>query len=60
MKIKLSDLAFSACTSVYVELLVKVRKAGSGIETADACIAAHGLGLTQVVPNPPATTVLVQ
>jgi predicted nucleic acid-binding protein len=29
-----------ACTSAYAELLAKVRKAGSGIETADACIAA--------------------
>jgi predicted nucleic acid-binding protein len=29
-----------ACTSAYAELLVTVRKAGSGIETADACIAA--------------------
>ena len=30
----------SACTPAYAELLVKVRKAGSGIEAADACIAA--------------------
>jgi len=29
-----------ACTKAYAELLAKVRKAGSGIETADACIAA--------------------
>lgn len=29
-----------ACTNVYAELLVMVRKAGQGIETADACIAA--------------------
>ncbi len=29
-----------ACTQAYAELLIKVRKAGSGIETADACIAA--------------------
>ena len=29
-----------ACTKAYAELLIKVRKAGSGIETADACIAA--------------------
>jgi len=29
-----------ACTSAYAELLATVRKAGSGIETADACIAA--------------------
>lgn len=29
-----------ACTSAYAELLAAVRKAGSGIETADACIAA--------------------
>lgn len=32
-----------ACTSAYAELLAKVRKAGSGIETADACIAAVAL-----------------
>lgn len=29
-----------ACTSAYAELLATVRKSGSGIETADACIAA--------------------
>ncbi len=29
-----------ACTSAYAELMAKVRKAGSGIETADACVAA--------------------
>ncbi len=29
-----------ACTSAYAELLATVRKAGSRIETADACIAA--------------------
>lgn len=29
-----------ACTSAYAELLAAVRKAGSGIETAGACIAA--------------------
>jgi len=29
-----------ACTSAYAALLAKVRKAGGGIETADACIAA--------------------
>lgn len=29
-----------ACTKACAELLAKVRKAGSGIETADACIAA--------------------
>jgi len=29
-----------ACTSAYAELLATVRNAGSGIETADACIAA--------------------
>src|SRR6218665_3360588 len=29
-----------ACTSAYAELMAKVRKAGIGIETADACIAA--------------------
>lgn len=28
------------CTKAYAELLARVRKAGSGIETADACIAA--------------------
>ncbi|WP_447585093.1 PIN domain-containing protein [Pseudoxanthomonas mexicana] len=34
-------LAFDlACTSAYAELLAMVRRAGSGIETADACIAA--------------------
>lgn len=32
-----------ACTNAYAELLAKVRKAGSGIETADACIAAVAL-----------------
>lgn len=31
------------CTNAYAELLAKVRKAGSGIETADACIAAVAL-----------------
>lgn len=31
------------CTRAYAELLVRVRKAGSGIETADACIAAVAL-----------------
>lgn len=29
-----------ACTSAYAELLAEVCKAGSGIETAEACIAA--------------------
>jgi len=29
-----------ACTNAYAELLAKARKAGSGIETVDACIAA--------------------
>lgn len=29
-----------ACTHACAEVLVKARKAGSGIETADACIAA--------------------
>jgi predicted nucleic acid-binding protein len=34
-------LAFDmACTSAYAELLATARKAGSGIETADACTAA--------------------
>lgn len=34
-------LAFDVtCTNAYAELLAKVRKAGSGIDTADACIAA--------------------
>jgi len=32
-----------ACTHAYPEVLVKARKAGSGIETADACIAAVAL-----------------
>lgn len=32
-----------ACTSAYAELLATVRKAGCGIETADACIAAIAL-----------------
>lgn len=36
-----------ACTSAYAELLATARKAGSGIATADACIAAiacaHGM-----------------
>ncbi len=32
-----------ACTRAYAELLARVRKAGSGIETADACIAAIAL-----------------
>ncbi|MGE0798534.1 MAG: type II toxin-antitoxin system VapC family toxin [Lautropia sp.] len=32
-----------ACTNAYAELMAKVRKAGSGIETADACIAAIAL-----------------
>lgn len=32
-----------ACTYAYAEVLVKARKAGSGIETADACIAAVAL-----------------
>jgi len=32
-----------ACTNVYAELIARVRKAGSGIETADACIAAVAL-----------------
>ena len=32
-----------ACTSPYAELLATARKAGSGIETADACIAAVAL-----------------
>ena len=29
-----------ACTSAYAQVLATARKAGSGIETADACIAA--------------------
>ena len=29
-----------ACTNAYAELLARVRKAGGGLETADACIAA--------------------
>lgn len=32
-----------ACTNGYAELIAKVRKAGIGIETADACIAAVAL-----------------
>lgn len=32
-----------ACTSAYAELMARVRKAGSGIETADAFIAAVAL-----------------
>lgn len=32
-----------ACTNAYAELMVRVRKAHSGIETADACIAAVAL-----------------
>ena len=37
-----------ACTNAYAELMANVRRAGSGIETADACIAAVALanGLT--------------
>ena len=31
------------CTNAYAELIARVRKAGSGIETADACIAAIAL-----------------
>ena len=34
---------YLACTSAYAELLATVRKAGSSIETADACIAAIAL-----------------
>lgn len=29
-----------ACTNAYADLLARTRKAGAGIETADACIAA--------------------
>jgi predicted nucleic acid-binding protein len=32
-----------ACTQAYAEVLAKARKAGSGIEAADACIAAVAL-----------------
>ncbi|MEW6168143.1 MAG: type II toxin-antitoxin system VapC family toxin [Pseudomonadota bacterium] len=32
-----------ACTSAYARVLAKARKAGTGIETADACIAATAL-----------------
>jgi predicted nucleic acid-binding protein len=32
-----------ACANPYAELMARVRKAGSGIETADACIAAVAL-----------------
>ena len=31
------------CTTTYAELMARVRRAGSGIETADACIAAIAL-----------------
>lgn len=44
------------CTTAYAELLAKVRQAGSGIETADACIAAvaiaNGLGVATCDGNP--------
>jgi len=32
-----------ACTNAYAELMARVRKAGSGIGTVDACIAAVAL-----------------
>jgi predicted nucleic acid-binding protein len=32
-----------ACTNAYAEVIATARKAGSGIETADACIAAVAL-----------------
>nr|WP_298139807.1 PIN domain-containing protein [Acidiferrobacter sp.] len=32
-----------ACTHAYADLLAKVRKAGGGIATADACIAAAAI-----------------
>ncbi len=32
-----------ACTNAYAELTTRVRRAGGGIETADACIAAVAL-----------------
>jgi len=32
-----------SCTSAYADVMARVRKAGSGIETADACIAAVAL-----------------
>lgn len=44
------------CTTAYAELLAKVREAGSGIETADACIAAvaiaNGLSVATRDGNP--------
>lgn len=45
-----------ACTSAYAELLATVRKAGSGIETADACITAvavaNGFTIATRDPSP--------
>jgi len=32
-----------SCTTAYADVMARVRKAGSGIETADACIAAIAL-----------------
>jgi len=32
-----------SCTTAYADVMARVRKAGSGIETADACIAAVAL-----------------
>ncbi|MFT4102673.1 MAG: type II toxin-antitoxin system VapC family toxin, partial [Burkholderiaceae bacterium] len=32
-----------SCTNAYAELVTKARKAGNGMETADACIAAVAL-----------------
>jgi predicted nucleic acid-binding protein len=32
-----------ACANAYAELMARVRKAGNGIETAEACIAALAL-----------------
>ena len=54
-----------ACTNAYAELITKVREAGSGIQTADACIAAVALANGFAVatrdtsPRPPAWTLLI-
>lgn len=43
------------CTTAYAELLAKVREAGSGIETADACIAAVTIANGRVLRRGTAT-----
>ena len=55
-----------ACTNAYAELITKVREAGSGIQTADACIAAVALANGFAVATrdtspsrPPAWTLLI-